>query len=104
MFEAPIRRKVSLPGSPFPGRNESVPIRLAQCWFPGLDWPFPMLKYEYIFQIKYKQFYQTAPGKLIAVKRNNFIVLLIIIFGTRLFRIGRIQIVVYQKADEASDQ
>jgi len=26
--------------------NESVPIQLAQCWFPGL---VPMLKYKYIF-------------------------------------------------------
>jgi len=31
--------------------NKSVPIQLAQCWFPG--WPFPMLKYKYIFQTKY---------------------------------------------------
>jgi len=29
--------------------NESVPIQLAQCWFPG------MLKYKYIFEIKYKE-------------------------------------------------
>jgi len=32
---------------------ESVPIQLAQCWFLG--WPFPMLKYNYIFQIKYTE-------------------------------------------------
>jgi len=31
--------------------NESVPIQLAQCRFPR--WPFPMLKYKFIFQIKY---------------------------------------------------
>jgi len=29
--------------------NESVPIQLAQCWFPG------MLKYKYIFEIKYME-------------------------------------------------
>jgi len=28
--------------------NESVPIKLAQCWFPGLA--FPMLIYKYIFR------------------------------------------------------
>ena len=33
--------------------NESVPIQLAQCWFRGV--PFPMMKYKYIFQIKYTE-------------------------------------------------
>jgi len=28
--------------------NDSLPIQLAQCWFPGL-------KYKYIFQIKYTE-------------------------------------------------
>ena len=28
--------------------NNSVPIQLAQCWFPGLA-----AKYKHIFQIKY---------------------------------------------------
>ena len=32
-------------------RNESVLMQVAQCWFHGR--PFPMLKYKYIFQIKY---------------------------------------------------
>jgi len=30
--------------------NESVPILLAQCWFPGLA--ISNAKYKYIFQIK----------------------------------------------------
>ena len=33
--------------------NESVPIQITQCWFPGLA--IPMLKYEYFFQIKYTE-------------------------------------------------
>ena len=46
--------------------NESVPIQLAQCWFP-----FPMPKYEYIFQIKSyvrKHFYRTALGNCYGLK------------------------------------
>jgi len=37
--------------------DESVPIQLARCWFPGnlFPVPFPMLKYKYIFQIKYTE-------------------------------------------------
>ena len=31
--------------------NVSVPIQLAQCRFPG--WPFPTLKCQYVFRIKY---------------------------------------------------
>ena len=35
--------------------KERVPMQLAQCWFP-IAWPFPMLKYKYIFfQIKYTE-------------------------------------------------
>jgi len=30
--------------------NESVPIQITQCWFPGLA--IPMLKYEYFFSNK----------------------------------------------------
>ena len=33
--------------------NESIAIQLALCSFPG--WPFPMLKYWHIFQIKYME-------------------------------------------------
>jgi len=33
--------------------NESVPIQLAQCWFPGLA--ISNAKYEYIFPIKYME-------------------------------------------------
>ena len=35
----------------------------------SLGWPFPVLKYEYIFQIKYtKQLYQTALGNCYGLK------------------------------------
>jgi len=34
--------------------NESVPIQLAQCWFPGLA-VSNAKKYKYIFQIKYTE-------------------------------------------------
>jgi len=37
-----------------PIRNESAPIQLAQCWFAGLA-IFSLLKYKYIFQIKYTE-------------------------------------------------
>ena len=33
--------------------NESVLMQLAQYWFRS--WPFPMLKYKYIFQVKYTE-------------------------------------------------
>ena len=33
--------------------NESAPIQLAQCRFPG--WPFPTVKYLYSFQVKYTE-------------------------------------------------
>ena len=63
-------------------------------WHSGgsLGWPFPMLKYKYIFQIKYtdavlsnstqKLLRFEISKMLIAVLRNKFIVLFIIIFGT----------------------
>jgi len=57
--------------------NKSVPIQLAQC----LGWPFPMLKYKYIFQIKYmegilsnstrKLLWFEITKMLIAVKKIN---------------------------------
>jgi len=33
--------------------NDSVPIQLAQCWFPGLA--ISNAKYKYIFQTKYPE-------------------------------------------------
>jgi len=63
-----------------------------------LGWPFPMLKYRYIFQIKYteailsnstrKLLWFEITKMLIAVLRNKFIVLFIIIFGTLSFPIS----------------
>jgi len=57
---------------------------------PG--WPFPVLKYKYIFQIKYtaallssstrKLLWFEITKMLIAVFLNKFIVSFIIIFGT----------------------
>jgi len=63
----------------------------------SLGWPFPMLKYKHIFQIKYmeavlsnstrKLLWFEITKMLIAVKQNKFIVLFIIIFGTLSFPI-----------------
>jgi len=63
----------------------------------SLGWPFPILKYRYIFRIKYtKQFYRTAHGNCYGLKlakcrlqfkKNKYIVSFIIIFGTISFRI-----------------
>jgi len=80
--------------------NESVSIQLAQRWFPWLAIS-KMRKYKSIFQIKCrlpKQFYQTALGNCYGLKlakgrlqfKNEFIALLIVIFGTLSFPIGRV--------------
>ena len=75
--------------------NESVPIQLAQCWLQA--WPFPMLKHEYIFQIKYieailsnstrKLLWFEITKTLIAVLKNLLMVSFIVIFGTLSFPI-----------------
>ena len=72
-----------------------MPVQLAQCWFPG--WSFLMLKYKYIYQIKYTEAVLSNSNRkllwfeinkmLIAVLQNKFIVLFIIIFGTLSFPI-----------------
>jgi len=61
----------------------------------SLGWPFPMLKYKYIFQIKYTEAILSNNTRKLswfeitkmstAVLRNEFIVLFIIIFCTRSF-------------------
>jgi len=76
--------------------NESVPIQLAQCRFPGLA--FPVLKYKYVFQLKYteailsnstrKPLWFEITNMLVAVFKNKFIVLFVIIFGTLSFPIA----------------
>ena len=63
----------------------------------SLGWPFPVLKYKYIFQIKYteailsnstwKLLWFEITKMLIAVVKNQFIVSFIIIFGTLSFPI-----------------
>jgi len=72
--------------------NESVPIQLAQCWFPG--WPFQTLKCKYMFQTKCtkailsnstrKLLWFEITNMLIAVLKYKF-VSFIIIFGTLSF-------------------
>jgi len=59
--------------------NESVPYN----WHDAgsLGWPFPMLKYKYIFQLKYTE------AILSNSTRKLLYVLFSIIFGTLLFRI-----------------
>ena len=47
-----------------PVGNDSVPIQLAQCRFPG--WPFPTLKYQYIFQINYTEAILSNSTRLVA--------------------------------------
>jgi len=44
------------------------------CRYNWLGWPFSMLKYKYIFQIKYieKQFYQTALGNCYGLKLPKY--------------------------------
>ena len=75
--------------------NESAPIQLAQCRFPGLA--NSNAKNKYIFSNKTfrKQFYQTARGNCYMVWRqknaycslkNKFIVAFILVFGTLSFR------------------
>jgi len=76
--------------------DESVPIQLAQCLFPG--WPFPTLKYRHVFQIIYTEAILSNNTRellrfeiskmLIAFKINKFIVLFIILFGTLSFPMG----------------
>jgi len=68
-------------------------------WHSGgsLGWPFPKLKYKYIFQIKYTEaIYPNSTRKLFwfeiskmlnAVLKSKFIVLFIIIVGTLSFPI-----------------
>jgi len=78
--------------------KERVPIQLAQCWFP-IAWPFPMLKYKYVFfsnKIYGSNFvkrhsetvmvwnYQNADCSL----KINMTVLFITIFGTLPFPIA----------------
>jgi len=73
-----------------------VPIQLAQCRFPGLA--FPMLQYKYVFQLKYteailsnstrKPLWFEVTKMLVAVFKNKFIVLFVIIFGTLSFPIA----------------
>jgi len=63
---------------------------MAQCSFPSLAWPFPVLKYKYIFQIKYteaifiKQHSELLRFEisemLIAVLRHKIMVLFIVTF------------------------
>jgi len=39
----------------------------------SLDWPFPMLKYKYVSQIKYTEnFYQTALGNWYGLKLPKY--------------------------------
>jgi len=61
-----------------------VPIQLAQCWFP-------MLRYTYIFQIKYTETILSNStrkllwfeiSKMLISLKKKFTVLFIIIFGT----------------------
>jgi len=70
---------------------------------PG--WPFPVLKYKYIFQTKYTETvlsnstrkllrFEIISKMLIAVK-NKLIVLFVIIFGMRSFRIRRLRLWCY---------
>ena len=79
----------------------------------SLGWPFPVLKYKYIFQIKYteailsnstrKLLWFEITKMLIAVVKNQFIVSFIIIFGTLSFPIwvqihpwkGRLRVEIY---------
>jgi len=71
--------------------NESVPIQLAQCWFPELAISSAKnINTSFEYNIR-KQFYQTAPRKLlcfeitkmlIAVLINKLTVSFVIIFGT----------------------
>jgi len=70
-----------------------VPTQLAQCWFPGL-WPFTMLKYliNIFSKIKYAEAVLSHSTRkvlrfeigemLIAVSKNKFTVLFIIISDT----------------------
>ena len=58
----------------------------------SLGWPFPMMKYRYIFQIKYteailsndtrKLLWLETAKMLIAILRSNFVMSFIIFFGT----------------------
>ena len=57
--------------------NESVPIQLSQCWFPGLA----------ISSAKLLLWFETSK-MLIAVLKNKFIVSFFIIFGALSFPIG----------------
>jgi len=71
-------------------------------WHSGgsLGWPFPKLKYKYIFQIKYTEaIYPNSTRKLFwfeiskmlnAVLKSKFIVLFIIIVGTLSFPITHV--------------
>jgi len=80
--------------------NESMPIQLAQYWFPGLAISCKNISLKYIFQKNTrKQFYQTALGNFYGLKlpkcelqfKNSFIVLFIIIFGTLSFPMGDVR-------------
>ena len=79
--------------------NESVPIQLARCWFhrPAIS----NAKIKYIFQTKYTKcteailsnntlkliWFEITKMLITQLKKNKFIVLLIIIFGTLSFPI-----------------
>jgi len=78
--------------------NESVPIQLAQCWFSGLA--ITSVKIQICFFSKKIQYTEAILSnctrkllwfeiskKLIAVLKNQSIVLLIVIFGTLSFPI-----------------
>jgi len=76
--------------------NESVPIQLAQCCFPGLA--ISNVEYKYIFQVKHTDaILSSSTRKLSCFEisknadcslKNKLIVLLIIIFGTLRFPTG----------------
>jgi len=64
----------------------------------SVGWPFPMLKYEYIFRIKYTEailsnsarklsLFELITEMLIAVKKINLLCYFIIVFGTLSFPI-----------------
>jgi len=78
--------------------NESVPIQLAQCWFPGLAISNAEIQINF-FRIEYteavlsnstrKLLWFEITKMLIAILNNKFVVLFVIIFSTLLFPITR---------------
>ena len=54
--------------------HKSVPMQLAQCWFPE-GWPFPVLKLKYSFQIKYtKTILSNSTRKLLWFEINKMLI------------------------------